>query len=72
VVALEDISLEIHSGEFVGVIGPNGSGKTTLCRAVLGLMPVMSYAVTTGPRLATCLRREWSTGTFPSRFWKPS
>ena len=38
VVALDDISLEIQSGEFLGVIGPNGSGKTTLCRAVLGLM----------------------------------
>ena len=38
VIALEDISLEIQSGEFVGVIGPNGSGKTTLCRAVLGLL----------------------------------
>ncbi len=38
VIALQDISLTIHAGEFVGVIGPNGSGKTTLCRAVLGLM----------------------------------
>jgi ABC-type Mn2+/Zn2+ transport system ATPase subunit len=38
VVALEDLSLSIGAGEFVGVIGPNGSGKTTLCRAVLGLI----------------------------------
>lgn len=38
VVALQDISLSIEAGEFVGVIGPNGSGKTTLCRAVLGLL----------------------------------
>lgn len=39
VIALEDISLVVTAGEFVGVIGPNGSGKTTLCKAVLGLMP---------------------------------
>lgn len=38
VTALKEISLSIHAGEFIGVIGPNGSGKTTLCRAVLGLM----------------------------------
>jgi ABC-type Mn2+/Zn2+ transport system ATPase subunit len=38
VIALEDISLAIEEGEFIGVIGPNGSGKTTLCRAVLGLI----------------------------------
>jgi ABC-type Mn2+/Zn2+ transport system ATPase subunit len=38
---LQDISLDIAEGEFVGVIGPNGSGKTTLCRAVLGLMEPM-------------------------------
>ncbi|WP_019119421.1 ABC transporter ATP-binding protein [Brevibacillus massiliensis] len=28
--ALEDINLEVHPGEFVGVMGPSGSGKTTL------------------------------------------
>ncbi|HJT22160.1 MAG TPA: metal ABC transporter ATP-binding protein [Nitrospira sp.] len=42
VVALQNISLDIEAGEFIGVIGPNGSGKTTLCRAVLGLMSPLS------------------------------
>ena len=42
VIALQDITLEIPEGEFVGVIGPNGSGKTTLCRAVLGLLPPLA------------------------------
>lgn len=42
VVALEDITLDIAEGEFIGIIGPNGSGKTTLCRAILGLMHPIS------------------------------
>lgn len=31
---LEDINLNIHNKEIVGIIGPNGSGKTTLLRAI--------------------------------------
>ena len=31
---LEDINLQINSGEFVGIIGPNGSGKTTLLKNI--------------------------------------
>jgi len=36
---LANVSLQIETGEFIGVLGPNGSGKTTLMRAILGLVP---------------------------------
>ena len=35
---LESISLEIHTGDFIGVLGTNGAGKTTLFKAILGLV----------------------------------
>ena len=35
--ALRDISLEIRSGEVLGLVGESGSGKTTLARVLLGL-----------------------------------
>lgn len=34
---LNNVSLCIHSGEFVGLIGPNGAGKTSLLKVLLGL-----------------------------------
>ena len=36
--AVENISLQVDSGDFLGLIGPNGSGKTTLLHLMLGLL----------------------------------
>ena len=34
---LNGLNLDVHSGEFVGLMGPSGSGKTTLLKLIAGL-----------------------------------
>ncbi|MDK2952324.1 MAG: zinc transport system ATP-binding protein [Kosmotogales bacterium] len=35
--AIDNISLQVKKGEFLGIIGPNGGGKSTLLKVILGL-----------------------------------
>jgi ABC-type Mn2+/Zn2+ transport system ATPase subunit len=35
-IALENVTIHVRRGEFVGIVGPSGSGKTSLLRALTG------------------------------------
>ena len=53
-VALDGVSLEIHAGEAVAVMGPSGSGKSTLLSMVAGLdRPTSGSIVVHGDDLGT-------------------
>jgi branched-chain amino acid transport system ATP-binding protein len=42
IVAVHNLSFEIHKGETVGFIGPNGAGKSTVVNLLSGYLPVDS------------------------------
>ena len=44
-VAVNDVSFELHSGDIVALIGPNGAGKSTLFNLVTGVLPLSGGAV---------------------------
>jgi ABC-type branched-subunit amino acid transport system ATPase component/predicted MFS family arabinose efflux permease len=40
IVAVDDVNIELHSGEILGLIGPNGAGKTTIFDLISGFATV--------------------------------
>ena len=54
-VALDDVSIDVHSGRLTALLGPSGGGKSTLLRVIAGLDTADSGTVTIEGRDATTL-----------------
>ena len=72
--ALDDVSLEVHDGEFVVLIGLSGSGKSTLLRCINRLIEPSSGRITlddediTAARTADLRRIRRSIGMIFQQF----
>lgn len=59
---LEDVSLELRSGKFYGLIGANGSGKSTLLELLMGTLSPVSGSVSYRDKIiGTYPRKELAT-----------
>jgi branched-chain amino acid transport system ATP-binding protein len=45
ITALRNVSLTVHQGDIVSLIGANGAGKSTLLKAITGLMPIAAGSI---------------------------
>ena len=54
-VAVDDLTLEVHDGEFLVLLGPSGCGKTTALRMIAGLDDVTAGTVRIGDRVVNDL-----------------
>ena len=54
--AIDDLSLSVRAGEFVGIMGASGSGKTTLLNCVATIDRPTAGTITIGGQVVTALR----------------
>jgi multiple sugar transport system ATP-binding protein len=54
--AVDDLSLEVHDGEFMVFVGPSGCGKTTALRMLAGLEEVTEGEIRIGERVVSDLQ----------------
>jgi ABC-type polysaccharide/polyol phosphate transport system ATPase subunit len=61
--ALRNISLDVHEGETLGIIGQNGSGKSTLLKLITRILEPTSGAVTVNGKVSALI--ELGAGFHP-------
>ena len=62
ITALEGVSVEVRTGEVLGVIGPNGAGKTTLFNVICGFVAADSGTIAFKGRELRKIRPDQLTG----------
>jgi branched-chain amino acid transport system permease protein len=50
VVAVNNVSFDVHAGEIVALIGPNGAGKSTMFNLITGVLPANGGEISTHGR----------------------
>ena len=65
VVAVDNLNLEVHKNEIVGLIGPNGAGKTTAFNVVTGVYEPTNGSVSVNGEviIENTQRARWLTHT---------
>jgi ABC-type nitrate/sulfonate/bicarbonate transport system ATPase subunit len=63
--ALDDLSFEVHPGEFVTIIGPSGSGKSTIFNLIVGLLDPDEGEICIDGEI--CKKRSGRVGYMPQR-----
>jgi zinc transport system ATP-binding protein len=64
---VKDVSLKIHTGDYLGIIGPNGGGKSTLLKLMLGLLTPRKGSITLFGTPLTKFKDWYKIGYVPQR-----
>jgi ABC-2 type transport system ATP-binding protein len=70
-VAARGVSLAVHAGETLGLIGLNGAGKTTLIKAIAGLRGVQAGTIAVAGAAPGGARARAALAYLPERFEPP-